>query len=134
MGYESKFYAVKRYNHGSGTNPGYNASQIIAVLDMCKMGIGYYDSVTEFIKLFDTEADFVIYDYDYDEERECEMYKAMTEDKYGDPIKYISDIDKGIKLMREIIKEIDYYRFPYLKKFLEMFRDEEDIYICHYGY
>ena len=128
MGYESKFYAVKEYDFPEGIHH----SQIIATLDMCKMG--YDDDVVAFHKLFDTETPFSIYMYDYDSETEEEKYMDVIEDKYGDRLKYISDKKKGIEMVKRIIDNDDYWRFKLLLEFMRTFADYDDVYIVYYGY
>ena len=129
MGYESKFYAVKSYNF---PEKGLKHSQIIATLDMCKMGYG--DNVIAFRKLFDTETPFSIYIYDYDTETEEETFIDVSEDKYGERLKYISDKKKGIEFAKRIVDEDDYWRFKILLEFMRTFADYDDVYIVHYGY
>lgn len=128
MGYESKFYAVKEYDFPKDIHH----SQIIATLDMCKMG--YDDDVVAFRKLFDTETPFSIYIYDYDTETEEEKYMDVIEDKYGDRLKYISNKKKGIEILKRIIDNDNYWRFKILLEFMRTFADYDDVYIVHYGY
>lgn len=131
MGYESKFYAVRKYNFDSDVK-GYRATEIVATLDMCKMG--YSDKVAEFLGLFDTKADFTLRLEDYNNEKDRYEMMDIIEDKYGSPLCYISDKEEGIKVVKEMIKQDDYWRFPLLLKFLKMFRDCDNVYIVHYGY
>ena len=131
MGYESKFYACRDYGF-KWSDEKYNASEIVASLDVSKMG--YSDTVTVFLNLFSIEAPFGIYLPDYDEETEMEKMMYVHEDKYGAPLCYLSDIDEAITLAIQMYNEDRYWRFKLLIKFLEAFKDEEDIYIVHYGY
>ena len=128
MGYESKFYAVKEYDFPKGIHH----SQIIAILDMCKMG--YDAAVVAFRKLFDTETPFSIYMYDYDSETEEGKYMYVIKDKYGDRLKYISNKKKGIEMVKRMINTDNYWRFKILLEFMRTFADYDDVYIVHYGY
>lgn len=47
MGYESRFYAVKKYNFGYGDNE-YHSCEVIGMLNMCKMG--YSETTSKFFK------------------------------------------------------------------------------------
>lgn len=132
MGYESKFYAVRDYGFKSSNNTPYTCSEIVASLDMSKMG--YSNTVTEFLDLFDTETPFTIYIGDCDEDGN-EVMMEVHEDRYGVPLNYMSDIKKGITQVKKMIKEDDYWRFKLLLNFLKMFEEcPENIYIVHYGY
>lgn len=128
MGYDSKFYAVKEYDFPDGIH----YSEIIATLDMCKMGDG--DDVVTFRKLFDTETPFSIYICDDDSETEEEKCMDVIEDKYGDRLKYISNKKKGIEMVKRIIDNDNYWRFKLLLEFMRTFADYDDVYIVHYGY
>ena len=132
MGYESKFYAVKKYDFKATKDLKYDASEIIATLDVSKMG--YSDNVNKFLSLFDKEAPFMLWIDGYDSEKEAEVMVYTHEDRYGEPITYITDKKKGIKLLKEIIKEDDYWRFDLLLRFMKAFKDHDDVYICHYGH
>ena len=131
MGVESKFYAVRKYNFKSNKT-GYDAAETIAILDACKMG--YDPLVAEFIGLFDAKADFAISMYDYNPKSETVEYMDITEDRYGVPISYISDKEEGIRILKKIIKKDEYQRFKWLLKFLQMFKDDDDVFICLYQY
>lgn len=126
MGYESRFYAIRKYSVGADKDK-YYPCEIIAMLNMCKMGAG------EFLDLFDTEAMINLWLPGFDEDGN-EIMTEQHEDKYGDPIKYITDIDEGIRMVHGLIAEDNYWRFELLLQFLEMFKDKEDVLICHYGY
>ena len=134
MGYESKFYAVREYNFASYQLPEYKASEIIAMLDMCKMG--YEDDVNKLLNLFKNRVPFVLYLEDGCDEKGNAIIRDTVEDCYGKHITYISneDKEKAIKLVKEISKRDNYWRFNLLHKFLKMFKDYDDVYICHYGY
>lgn len=127
MGYESKFYAVKEYDFPM---KGYHHSQIIAMLDMCKMC-----APNSFHNLFDTEANFTLWLNGCDENGN-EKLMEKHEDCYGEPIKYCSDKRRVIKEIHRLIAEDDgnYWRFPLLLKFFEMFENVDDVKICHYRY
>ena len=131
MGYESKFFAVKKYVIPSSID-GYNASEIVASLDMCKMG--YSSLVTELLGLFNNKADFALMLPSYDEEKEAEVITDRIDDQYGAPICYIEDKERAIEIVKQLEKQDNYRRFRFLRKFIKMFKDDNDIYICHYGY
>ena len=133
MGYESRFYAVKKYYFESSIK-GKSASEIVAELDMSKMG---YDSrICEFRDLFKNEADFTLHLLEYDDELGGYNYKDVTKDAYGAELCYIAkeDIPKAIKLINNQIRYDSYWRFKLLRDFLKMFKDCDNIYIVHYGY
>lgn len=131
MGYESRFYAIKRYDFGYNDSA-YHPCEVIAMLNMCKMGYG--ETTSEFLKLFDTEAMIDLWLPGIDDDgNEIMMYQH--EDKYGASLNYITDIDEGIRLVHKMISEDDYWRLPLLLKFLEMYNDpKKNIKIIHYGY
>lgn len=131
MGYDSRFYAVRDYKFSNTFVDGYSTSEMIASLEMWKMG--YSDKVKELLNLFDTKIPFTLYIGSCDDEGN-EVMKDVIEDLYGDHICYLSDKEKAIKILKEIIKEDDYERFKWLLKFIKMFRHKDDVYICHYGH
>lgn len=131
MGYESRFYAVKRYDFGYGEDE-YHSCEVIAMLNMCKMG--YSETTSKFLKLFDTEAMINLWLPGVDDDGN-EIMMEQHEDKYGEPLNYITNIDEGIRLIHKMIGEDDYWRLPLLLKFLETYNDPTgNIKIIHYGY
>ena len=132
MGYESKFYAVKPYSFKCFKDDRYYSSEIVASLDCSKLG--YDPLIEEFLGLFNMETNFALYlPGDIDEE-ENEIMKDTVEDRYGARICYLSDKKRAIKILKEMAKKEDYIRFKWLIKFIEMFKNDDDVYICHYGY
>lgn len=129
MGYESKFFAVREYQF---PKDGLHHSDVIATLDMCKMG--YEDEIMDFRNLFDTETPFTIRMFEYNPETEEEEMMEVHEDKYGEALKYITDKRKGIELIKNVMDKDDYWRFKLLLEFMKMFADYDDVYIVHYGY
>ena len=134
MGYETKYYAVKRYDFKSFINKGYNASEIVAMIDMCKMG--YDKDITEFYNLFTEEADFVLYMEDYNEEIDKDVMTDVTEDRYGRELCYIprDKIGRAIEIFENKVKVDNYWRYELLLNFFKTFEKYEDIYIVLYGY
>lgn len=131
MGYESRFYAIRKYKF-SCDDSGYYSCEIIGMLNMCKMG--YSETTSKFLKLFDTEAMINLWLPGVDDDGN-EIMVEQHEDKYGEPLKYITNIDEGIRLVHKMIGEEDYWRFPLLLKFLETYKDlSKEIKIIHYGY
>lgn len=137
MGYESKIYFCRRYNH-SYLNKKYHPSEIIAQIDMCKMG--YSDAIIKFRNLFNKETDFTLFINDYNDETEREEWMDVIEDRYGDRLCY-GDITELRKQMSNVIKESEengqpYWRFYLLYDMLKSFEKNggEDIYVVHYGY
>lgn len=129
MGYESKFFAVRDYQF---PEDGLHHSEVIATLDMCKMG--YEDEIMDFRNLFDTETPFTIRMFEYNPETEEEEMMDVHEDKYGETLKYITDKRKGIELIKNVMDKNDYWRFKLLLEFMRMFADYDDVYIVHYGH
>ena len=131
MGYESRFYAIKRYNFGYNESE-YHSCEVIAMLNMCCLG--YSETTSKFLKLFDTEAMINLWLPGIDDDGN-EIMMEQHEDKYGKPLNYITNIDEGIRLTHKMISEDDYWRLPLLLKFLEMYNDPTgNIKIIHYGY
>jgi hypothetical protein len=127
MGYESRIYFCREYNFPEPIHH----SEIIAMIDMCKMG--YSDTVMKFRNCFDVETTFAIYIPGCDEDGN-EIMIDETEDKYGDRIKYASDVDELYNLAMKMAEENDYWRFNILKGMIENFKEYPDIKIVHYGY
>lgn len=129
MGYESKFFAVRDY--GFPEEGGLHHSQIIATLDMCKMG-----DTDGFLDLFSVETPFTLFLYDYNPDTKEEGYMYVHEDKYGDVLKYIpnEDIDEAIDYIKQASKRDTYWRYKLLIDFLKTFKKYKNIYIVHYGY
>ena len=98
MGYESRFYIVRKYNFESMIQ-GFAASEIVASLDMCKMGYDHH-----LFDFFTCQAPFVLRIDEYDEDTDCEMMTDVIEDKYGDRIMYCTDINGAIEEVKRMIK------------------------------
>ena len=130
MGYESRFYALKRYDFGYDESE-YHSCQIIAMLDACCLG--YDETTSKFLKLFDTEAMINLWLPGVDDDGN-EIMIDQHEDKYGAPLNYITDINEGIRLVHKMIGESDYWRLPLLLNFLETYGHYKNIKIIHYGY
>lgn len=131
MGYESRLYFVKDFGFGAASSElGVNHSETIAMLDMCKMGRGYYDSVDKFLKCFDMETPFSVRVESDD----------VIEDCYGDRLCYCEDKAKLLRRANKILKEVEaiggqvYDRFYIIRDMIKAFVDKDDVYIVHYGY
>lgn len=120
MGYESRVYAMLRYEPKSG----FVFAEKIAVFDLACMGY-------KFPKLFKKDLDFTFYS-DFqgtEEETDC----------YGEKIKCTEDIDGVIEWL-ESNEKIDPYRRQRL--FLDFLKsaknipdcEQEKLVLCHYGY
>ncbi len=135
MGYESKLYFVKDFGFKPANDKfGLNCSDIIAILDMSKMGYGYYDDVTKFVKMFDTETPFSLSVPTVDEDGN-ERYMEVIEDPYGKRLCYCKDKSALLRQADLIIQHSDPYdRFYYMRDMIKAFEDKDDIYIVHYGY
>lgn len=131
MGYESRFYAVRRYDFGYNESE-YHPCEVIAMLNMCCLG--HDETTSKFLKLFNKEAMINLWLPGIDDDGN-EIMTEQHEDSYGDPLNYITDINEGIRLVHKMIGKEDYWRLPLLLKFLEMYNDPtRDIKIIHYGY
>lgn len=128
MGYESKIYFCKEYSFPEPIHH----SDIVAYIDMSKMG--YESYVHEFLQAFDTPTPFSIRVEDYNDELDCECMKDVIEDKYGARLCYAFNKDKLYELARKMQKQDGYWRFEKLTEMIKIFKDNDDVYIVHYGY
>ena len=128
MGYESRIYFAKDYDFPKGIHH----SAIVAMIDMCKMG--YDDAVIEFRNCFDTETPFSLWVEGYDDENDVECMVEEIEDKYGARLCYASDKMALLDAAIEMEKNSDYWKFEKLRKMIQMFINDNDVYIVHYGY
>jgi len=128
MGYESKIYFCEEYNFPENK---IHHSQIIAMIDMCKMG--YSSSVEDFLQCFDTETTFSIYIPGCDEEGNETMVDEI-EDMYGARLKYASDVEELYQCAKQMANESDYWRFDLLKGMIKKFKKYPNVKIVHYGY
>lgn len=127
MGYESKIYFCNEYDF---PDPIHHC-EIIAMIDMCKMG--YSDTVREFLKCFDTETEFSLYLPECDEEGN-EVMTDVIEDKYGARLKYASNVQLLHRWAVQMAKEDKYWRFSILASMIEKFKCYPDVKIVHFGY
>ena len=127
MGYESRIYFCQEYNFPEPIHH----SQVIAKLDMCKMG--YSDTVQRFLKCFDTETTFSIY-MEGSDENGNEIMVDEIEDRYGARLKYASDVEELYKRAKQMAAEDDYWRFNILEDMIRAFKDYPHVKIVHYGY
>lgn len=141
MGYESKIYFVKAYEFGSDYNEsGFNSSQIIAVIDMCKMG--HTKEVEKFKDLFNKETPFCIVtdDFKVSDDGHGVLTDTIT-DCYGKRLCY-GDMLELIEQLEKVIKEDEenngfiYWRFNVLLDMLKSFNhnNAEKVFAVHYGY
>ena len=130
MSYESKFYAVNRYNFGYGESE-YHPCEVIAMLETCCLG--HDKTTTEFLELFDTEAMINLWLPGFDDNGN-EIMTDQHEDAYGAPLNYLTDVNEGIRLVHKMIGENDYWRLPLLLNFLETYGHYKGIKIIHYGH
>lgn len=129
MGYESKIYFVRDYGF---PEKGLHHSEIVAMLDVSKMGYNIY--VQDFLNCFDTETEFSLYlnGYDKDKEIECLMY--TSEDEYGSRLKYASDTERLYLCAKKMKTNDNYWRFKPLVQMIKVFKDFPDVKIVHFGY
>ena len=120
MGYESKLYVVEKSSRI--VEEGKRYGQIIAMIDMCKLGDSFIRVLNEY-----SATDCYIYADGNDE--------PTFEDKYGDPLVEIPLADM-IDILDELSQETDYRRFAPAIALLGGFNLDEwgDLVVLHYGY
>ena len=130
MGYESKVYICSRIS-----NTGYIYNEVIAAVDMCKMG---YD--TGWAELFNKKLDGDFLGFDHDNPRNQDWENTELLDAYDEPMMY-ADID-AVKewVNKQIENGDDYRRLFVLKAVLDSFdktqweSDRAKLIVVHYGY
>ena len=130
MGYESKVYICSRIS-----NTGYIYNEVIAAVDMCKMG---YD--TGWRDLFNKKLDGDFLGFDHDNPRNQDWENTELLDAYDEPMMY-ADID-AVKewVNKQIENGDDYRRLFVLKAVLDSFdktrweSDRAKLIVAHYGY
>ena len=130
MGYESKVYICSRIS-----NTGYIYNEVIAAVDMCKMG---YD--TGWRDLFNKKLDGDFLGFDHDNPRNQDLENTDLLDAYDEPMMY-ADID-AVKewVNKQIENGDDYRRLFVLKAVLDSFdktrweSDRAKLIVAHYGY
>ena len=130
MGYESKVYICSRIS-----NTGYIYNEVIAAVDMCKMG---YD--TGWAELFNKKLDGDFLGFDHDNPRNQDWENTDLLDAYDEPMMY-ADID-AVKewVNKQIENGDDYRRLFVLKAVLDSFdktrweSDRTKLIVAHYGY
>ena len=130
MGYESKVYICSRIS-----NTGYIYNEVIAAVDMCKMG---YD--TGWRDLFNKKLDGDFLGFDHDNPRNQDWENTDLLDAYDEPMMY-ADID-AVKewVNKQIENGDDYRRLFVLKAVLDSFdktrweSDRTKLIVAHYGY
>ena len=130
MGYESKVYICSRIS-----NTGYIYNEVIAAVDMCKMG---YD--TGWAELFNKKLDGDFLGFDHDNPRNQDWENTDLLDAYDEPMMY-ADID-AVKewVNKQIENGDDYRRLFVLKAVLDSFdktrweSDRAKLIVVHYGY
>ena len=130
MGYESKVYICSRIS-----NNAYIYNEVIAAVDMCKMG---YD--TGWAELFNKKLDGDFLGFDHDNPRNQDWENTDLLDAYDEPMMY-ADID-AVKewVNKQIENGDDYRRLFVLKAVLDSFdktrweSDRAKLIVVHYGY
>ena len=130
MGYESKVYICSRIS-----NNAYIYNEVIAAVDMCKMG---YD--TGWPELFNKKLDGDFLGFDHDNPRNQYWENTDLLDAYDEPMMY-ADID-AVKewVNKQIENGDDYRRLFVLKAVLDSFdktrweSDRAKLIVVHYGY
>ena len=130
MGYESKVYICSRIS-----NNAYIYNEVIAAVDMCKMG---YD--TGWRDLFNKKLDGDFLGFDHDNPRNQDWENTELLDAYDEPMMY-ADIDTVKEWVNKQIENADDYRRLFvLKAVLDSFdktrweSDRAKLIVVHYGY
>lgn len=130
MGYESKVYICSRISNEVNI---YN--EVIAAVDMCKMG---YD--TGWRDLFNRKLDGVFLEFDHDNPRNQDWENTELLDAYDEPMMY-TDIDTVKEWVNnQIDNGNDHRRLFVLKAVLDSFDktrwefDRAKLIVVHYGY
>lgn len=130
MGYESKVYICSRIS-----NTEYIYNEVIAAVDMCKMG---YD--TGWHDLFNKKLDGDFLGFDHDNPRNQDWENTELLDAYDEPMMY-ADIDTVKEWVNNQIENgEDYRRLFVLKAVLDSFdktrweSDRAKLIVVHYGY
>lgn len=120
MGYESRLFIVNTSKVSYDADAPKQA-ETIAVYDCCVMS-------PVFVKRFDKPVDFALYG--------CESNR-ITEDKYGEPLKYAT-LDETIACLERYASEQHYRRVAPILGLLKTFKENEkewdNIVVVHYGY
>lgn len=130
MGYESKVYICNRIRNNT-----YIYNEVIATVDMCKMG---YDS--GWAELFSKKLDGDFLGFDHDNPRNQDWENTELLDAYDEPMMY-ADIDTVKEWVNNQIENgEDYRRLFVLKAVLDSFdktrwgSDRAKLIVVHYGY
>ena len=130
MGYESKVYICNRIRNNT-----YIYNEVIAAVDMCKMG---YDS--GWAELFSKKLDGDFLGFDHDNPRNQDWENTELLDAYDEPMMY-ADIDTVKEWVNNQIENgNDYRRLFVLKAVLDSFdktrweSDRAKLIVVHYGY
>lgn len=130
MGYESKVYICSRIRNNT-----YIYNEVIAAVDMCKMG---YDS--GWAELFSKKLDGDFLGFDHDNPRNQDWENTELLDAYDEPMMY-ADIDTVKEWVNNQIENgEDYRRLFVLKAVLDSFdktrwgSDRAKLIVVHYGY
>lgn len=130
MGYESKVYICSRIS-----NEVYIYNEVIAAVDMCKMG---YDN--GWCDLFTNKLDGDFLGFDHDNPRNTDWEDTELLDAYDKPMMY-ADIDTVKEWVDKQIADGDNYRRLFvLKAVLDSFdkthweSDRAKLIVVHYGY
>lgn len=130
MGYESKVYICNRIS-----NDAYTYNEVIAAVDMCKMG---YD--TGWRDLFTKKLDGDFLGFDHDNPRSQDWTDTEPLDAYDEPMMYadIGTVKEWVN--KQIENGDDYRRLFVLKAVLDSFNktqwetDRAKLIVAHYGY
>lgn len=120
MGYESRLYVVEKSSCVGLDEDGKRYGEIIAMIDMCKLGNGFCKVLNEY-----PATDCYIY---IDGER-------TVEDKYGDPLVEMP-LEDVIAIFEECSQEENYRRYAPAIGLLGGFNPNEwgELVVLHYGY
>lgn len=120
MGYESRFYIVKKSDFSFNKDTNKRWAELIASFNMCKC-YDLYERIKHYPKT------------------DCYFFngnKEVTEDKYGDPLIEIP-INDMIEIVTKVMKDDSYRRYNPFLSLLKGFNLNEwnsNLVVLHYGY
>ena len=132
MGYEVKFYFVHKCSYCLAEDK-VPPSITVAMIDMGK--VWYEEKPRKLLELFDRKADFSITVDEWNDEKNDWTPQDITEDCYGTPLHYCSNMKAAAKLAKEAAKETSIHTFKIFSDMLKGFSKYEDnMYCVLYGY
>lgn len=126
MGYCSTIYAAKPYDFPEHQTH-LLASELEGMLELWEAGFGGGEENADIKALFDTESNFSLYIEGNDDDM-----AFVKEDKYGNRLVYASDTEALYKAVSARSRKSPALRK--LKKFIEIFMDDDEVCFVHYGH